>query len=440
MSDRDRCLALDEQRFGLERPRYNNLHASPVSRSIGSPRASGRRHICVVTETYPPEVNGVALTLGHLVRGLLGKGHAVSMVRPRQKRIDRADCQEESSATLVRGLPLPGYRGLQFGLPAGRLLRRSWLENPPDVVYVATEGPLGWSAIRCARRLSIPTLSGFHTNYHRYSQHYHVGWLQPLIFRYLRWFHNLTAATLVPCEKLRDRLHSLEFKNVSCLGRGVDSQLFHPQRRSIELRRSWGLSDSDLALLYVGRVAAEKNLGLAVDAYCAMKRLCNSVKFVIVGDGPLCSSLRKAHADLIFCGMQTGEQLARHYASADVFLFPSETETFGNVTLEAMASGLAVIAYDYAAAGMHIMHGETGFLAPYGDPKSFLRSAVALLRDAQSLGRIRRRAREYVAALNWQDLVERFEMLLFENCHNGHATGGSLMSRRGFVAQADWRM
>src|SRR5215469_13856605 len=112
MSDRDRCLALDEERFDLDSSQHNNLGSSTVSRLIGSPRAPRRRHICVVTETYPPEVNGVALTLGHLVRGLLGKGHVVSIVRPRQKRVDRAGCEQESGATLVRGLPLPGYREL----------------------------------------------------------------------------------------------------------------------------------------------------------------------------------------------------------------------------------------------------------------------------------------------------------------------------------------
>ena len=320
--------------------------------------------------------------------------------------------------------------GIAVGLPAGRLLRRSWIENRPDVAYVATEGPLGWSAVRCARRLRIPTLSGLHTNYHRYSRHYHVGWLQPLILRYLRWFHNQTTGTLVPCENLRERLHSLDFKNVCCLGRGVDSQLFAPQRRCAELRRGWGVSDRELAILYLGRVAPEKNLGLAVDAYYAMKRVRNSLKFVIVGDGPLCASLRKAHADLIFCGMLTGEQLARHYASADVFLFPSETETFGNVTLEAMASGLAVIAYNYAAAEMHIRQGETGVLVPFGDAGSFLRSAVTLVRDPRSLRRIRRQAREYVASLGWQQLVERFEALLIGTCRNSRRATGSLMPRR----------
>jgi len=375
-------------------------------------RQAGSRHLCVVTETYPPEINGVALTLAHLVKGLRTRGHAVQVVRPRQAMADCFHRNYDSEVTLVRGVPLPRYKGLQFGLPAGGLLSRCWTQCRPDAVYVATEGPLGWSAVRAARRLGLPVFSGFHSNYHSYAKYYLAGRLQRLIFRYLRAFHNRTMGTLVASQDLRERLQLLGFKNVSVLGRGVDSQLFNPERRSAELRHQWGLSDDDLAVICVGRVAAEKNLKLAIDTYHAMKKINDRVKFVIVGDGPLLAALRGANADLIFRGMHSGDQLARHYASADVFLFPSETETFGNVTLEAMASGLAVIAYDYAAARVHIAHGETGVLVPYGDAEAFVASAVMLMREPLLLSRIRRQAREYITSVNWPRVVERFEAVL----------------------------
>lgn len=374
------------------------MHETPPTGS--QPTAATQRHICVVTETYPPEVNGVALTLAHLVKGLLARGHAVSVVRPHQQTSDCLGCRCDSQVTLVRGVPLPGYRGVQFGLPAGKLLRRSWTQHRPDVVYVATEGPLGWSAVRSAQRLGIPVFSGFHTNFHSYSTHYRVGWLQHVIFRYLCKFHNRTRGTLVPSVELRNRLQTRGFHNVSIVGRGVDSQLFAPERRCSELRYHWGVADKDLVVLYVGRVAPEKNLGLAVNAYRAMQRFSVSVKFVIVGDGPLCAALRKDHADLIFCGVHTGQQLATHYASADVFLFPSETETFGNVTLEAMASGLVVVAYNYAAAKVYIRHDETGVLVPYGESQAFVDAAAKLTCEPHSLHKIRRQAREYATALS----------------------------------------
>jgi len=409
------CQSLNER---STRRDYLPVTAPPLTES--HQRESKHQHICIVSETYPPEINGVALTLARLVEGLRARGHVVSVVRPQQRTSDGVGGHCDSWVTLVRGLPLPGSQELQFGLPADGLLRRSWTQHRPDVVYVATEGPLGWSAVRTARRLGIPLFSGFHTNFHSYARHYHVGWLQDLIFRYLRSFHNRTIGTLVPSVDLRDRLQALGLKNVTVLGRGVDSQMFTPDRRCTALRSQWGATENDLVVLYVGRIAPEKNLRLAVEAYRAMQRVSNAMKFVIVGDGPLRTTLCKEQPDFIFCGIQTGEQLAKHYASADIFLFPSETETFGNVTLEAMASGLAVIAYNYAAAKMHMRHDETGLLAPYGDANAFVDSAARLARESQTLLKIRRQAREDIAAFDWSCVVARFETLLTGVCGPSH--------------------
>jgi hypothetical protein len=187
--------------------------------------AAKQRHISIVTETYAPEINGVALTLGRWVEGLRLQGYFVSIFRPRQNS-DPSPC--DSALTLVPGLPLPGYKGLRFGLPAGRTLRRSWSQHRPDVVYVATEGPLGCSAVSAAQRLGIPVVSGFHTNFHSYLKHYHARSLHTLTLRYLCWFHRRTAGTLVPSVDLRDRLRAMGLKNVSIIGRGVDSKLFNP--------------------------------------------------------------------------------------------------------------------------------------------------------------------------------------------------------------------
>ncbi|HVO94159.1 MAG TPA: glycosyltransferase family 1 protein [Terriglobales bacterium] len=383
----------------------NNLSLSPTD-------TARRRHFCIVTETFSPEINGVALTLSHLIAGLRKLGHTVSIVRPRQQGLDGFGRSYDPRVTLVHSLPLPGYRGLHIGLPAGSALRRCWSGHRPDAVYVATQGPLGWSAVRVARRLRIPLFSGFHTNFDNYAKHYHAGWLCPLILRYLRKFHNCTAGTIVPNTDLRNRLRALGLGNVAVLGRGVDSRLFAPQKRSAALRRQWRAADSDLVALYVGRLAAEKNLSLAVEAYRAMQRVNRAVKFVLVGDGPLRAALQKHHPDLIFSGVQSGEQLARHYASADVFLFPSETETFGNVTLEAMASGLVVVAYDYAAAHLHVRDGATGVLASRGDAAAFVAGAVELAGMPQSLAGMRRQARLHAMSVDWDLVVSRFAALL----------------------------
>jgi glycosyltransferase involved in cell wall biosynthesis len=374
------------------------------------------RHLCIVTETYAPDVNGVAHTLRHLVEGLEARGHTVSLVRPRPRAATAQGAMAGPRATsgeiLVRGLPLPRYPGLQFGLPAGAVLSAAWAARRPDGVYVATEGPLGWSAASAARHMRIPVASGFHTNLDRYVGHYGGGWLGRTVARYLRRFHNRTDRTIVATAELRDALDARGFRNVDVLGRGVDTALFDPRRRCPTLRRAWGAGDEDLIALYVGRLAPEKNVPLAIDAYRAMRRARPRMRLVVVGDGPLGAGLRAAHPDVVFCGVQRGERLAAHYASADVFLFPSETETFGNVVLEALASGLPVVAFDYAAARAHIAHGDTGMLAPYRDAWAFIRGAEALAQPPRALDAMGRHARASVLPCEWARVVERFERLL----------------------------
>jgi glycosyltransferase involved in cell wall biosynthesis len=428
------------------RTQRNAYGALTLMRSIGLPRpgdTATRRHFCFVTETYPPEINGVALTVAHLISGLVDRGHAVSIIRPYQRGLDST--QKESSLTLVRGLPLPGYHGLQFGLPARGLLKKLWTKQPPDVVYIATEGPLGWSAMRAAKRLGIAALSGFHTNYHSYSCHYRLRCFQSLVLRYLRHLHNGTCGTIVPNWDLRDRLKLLGFRNVAFLGRGVDSSLFAPERRCAELRQSWGLRGGDLAVLYVGRIAPEKNIPLAVDAYRAICEIDNSIKFILVGDGPLRPVLQKKYPNLIFCGMKTGEALARHYASGDIFLFPSETETFGNVTLEAMASGLAVVAYNYAGAKLHLVHNETGVLVPCGDSAAFIDAATRLVHEPQLLHKLRTQARKYAISLSWAQVIEMFESWVAGALAAGpnsraHGTGAAHREHEEGVRDGDGRV
>jgi len=382
------------------------------------------RRVCLVTETYPPEINGVASTLARLASGLRARGHVVSLVRPRQPTVDGAGVPPEPGTLLVSGMRLPGYAGLRMGFPAGGVLRAVWSRSRPDAVYVATEGLLGWSALRAAAALDIPAYSGFHTNFDRYVSHYGAGWLRRPIAAYLRRFHNASAGTFVSTERLRAELGAAGFERLSVLGRGVDHGRFDPVRRSTALRAEWGAGDDDLVVLYVGRLAAEKNVELAVRAYRAMQQVSRRMRFVVVGDGPLGATLAGAHPDLVFRGFRTGDDLAAHYASADVFLFPSETETFGNVTLEAMASGLAVVAYDYAAAHVHVEPGVTGMLAPPGDACGFVAAATALARAPELLAPMRRRARAAMEAVDWTRVVARFEQLLLGDAYREEDEGG----------------
>ena len=331
-------------------------------------------HFTLVTETWPPEVNGVAHTVHGFECGLRQQGHDVHIVRPRQPGQPAA----QPDHLVVAGAGLPRYPGLRFGLPAGRKLVRAWREHRPDAVYVATEGPLGWSALHAARRLGIPAATGFHTRFDHYVARYGAPWLAPTAFSWLRRLHNLGDATLVPTRELAQFLGGRGFRNVEVVGRAVDTTLFHPSRRDRELRAQWGARTGELVVLHLGRIAPEKNLGLAVRAFRAIEQRVPGAKFVLVGDGPARAALQAANPDFIFTGARRGTELAVHFASADLFLFPSLTETFGNVTLESMASGVPLVAFDYGAAREHARDGESAACIPPGDEDAFIEAAMLL--------------------------------------------------------------
>jgi glycosyltransferase involved in cell wall biosynthesis len=364
--------------------------------------------ISLITETWAPEINGVAMTLGQLVGQLQRQGHRVQLVRPRQPG---ERCFSSDELMLVSGVAIPGYRELRLGLPAGRALKRNWRQQRPDVIYVATEGPLGWSAVRSAETLGIPAVSGFHTQFHQYSGYYGAAWLQPLIYGYLKSLHNRTSSTLVPTEAMRRDMNS-DFRNVRVLGRGIDTHLFNPQKRCENLRREWGAGEQDTVFLYVGRLAREKNIDTVLSTFLRLRHNNERARLVLVGHGPDYQRLYERHEGVIFVGSKTDEELARHYASADLFLFPSMSETFGNVVLEAMASGLAVVAYDEAAAGIHIRHGENGMLAESGDEASFLRHSSTLLNNRGYRQGLREAARHDMQGISWEQVGNEFERIL----------------------------
>jgi len=364
--------------------------------------------IAIVTETYPPEVNGVALTVARAAAHLQARGHVVDLARPRQASDPLRD---PASVLLVPGAPIPLYPQLRFGFPVAGKLRRHWSDpvSRPDLVHVATEGPLGWAAVSAATHLGIPSTSDFRTNFHQYGEHYGLGVLKSPIGAYLRTFHNRTRRTFVPTRAMKASLETAGYANVVVSGRGVDCHAFSPARRDLFLRRRWRAERDDVVVLYVGRLAPEKNCSLVMDAFLALKAASPRARLVLVGDGPSRHQLAAQCPDAVFAGMQQGDALGAHYASADMFLFPSLTETFGNVTLEALASGLAVVAFDRAAAKVHIVDSVNGRVAPADDATRFIQAAVALGRDAEGRARIRQAARQSALAAGWDAVLTDFE-------------------------------
>lgn len=196
--------------------------------------------LSLVTETYPPEINGVAMTLSHLVEGLAHRGHRVTLHRPRQGKLDTPRTDGLYIEDLTPGVPIPGYSFLRAGLPArGRLLRQ-WRTARPDLVHIATEGPLGWSALSAADALGLPLSSSFHTNFHAYSRHYGAAFATRPVLAYLRWFHNRTRLTLSPTAELNAELTRDGFANMRLMARGVNTRIFTPAGRDPALRAPGG--------------------------------------------------------------------------------------------------------------------------------------------------------------------------------------------------------
>jgi glycosyltransferase involved in cell wall biosynthesis len=386
--------------------------------------------IAVVTETYAPEINGVAHTMKHVVEALLEQGHTVELTRPRQTCDQKVSVVGEHASAdapmpqpnfdlrLVHGQAIPRYKELQLGLSRPNTFFKQWQKSRPDVVHVVTEGPLGWAAVIAARRLRIPVSSGFHTNFQTYSSHYGIGVFANIVDAALRALHNRCQLTMVPTAQMRQALLLRGYENLAVIGRGIDTVLFNPGRRNQALRTIWGADDDAPVLLYVGRLAPEKNLQLFVDAAQKFRSANPRAKVVLVGSGPDAAAMKAAHPDFIFMGIRTGIDLAVQYASADVFLFPSVTETFGNVTLEALASGLAVVAYDYAAARQHIVHKKSGHLVPFDDAVSFINTANELAQSPTRVAALRQHACAATACLSWDTIGHDFAKTLCEAIHS----------------------
>ena len=378
--------------------------------------------ICYVTETWPPELNGVSLTVARMVGHLRSRGHQVDLLRPAQPGESRG---LEASEWRTSGLALPMYPDVRVGFARVSAVKAHMDRARPDLVHVATPGPLAWAAVAAARSRDIPLTSDFRTNFHTYSRYYGMGFLSGAALSLLRRFHNLTQLTFVPTHAAEHELGVAGFQRLAVVGRGVDARRFDPARRSPALRRSWGADDDTPVFLAVGRVAAEKNIELALRAWQAARERCPGALMVVVGDGPARGRLQREWPEVRFVGARRDDDLAVHYASADVFLFPSLTDTFGNVVLEALASGLPVVAHDCAAPAEHVASGRAGVLVEPGDEAGFIAAAVDLVAGEAAAGHrcaMAGVARASALRADWAEVLSRFETCLLETVDASQAS------------------
>jgi len=381
-------------------------------------RTSSRLRLALVTDTFSPEVNGVAMTLGRLVDGLRARGHEVTVVRPRRPE-DPAPARPwhatiDEHEIVLPSLPLPKYPEVRLAWPWAGSWRRVLARRAPDRVHVATETALGHIALGWARDRGIPVTSSWHTRFDAYVGRYGAAGLTRFARAWLTRFHRRARSTLVPTASLARGLSAYHLPGLAVLGRGVDTALFDPAKRSEDERTSWGIEPGALVALGVGRLAPEKDWDDAADAVARARERGVLATLVLVGDGP--DRARLAGTPHVhFTGVRRGEDLARAYASADLFLFPSRTETFGNVLQEAMASGLPAVAVGRGAAREVLVDGVNGWRVDTEDREPWREAGVrALLTPLEELRARGQAARKAMLPRSWEAIVDTFEAHLHE--------------------------
>ncbi len=361
--------------------------------------------VALFTDTYLPQVNGVSRTLARLVRHLADGGHEVALVSP---RIEEAPAEHVVLHHRLRGVPVPVYPELLLTGPLGRRGRAALDDFAPDVVHCATESTVGRGGRRWALRRGHPLVTSFHTNFPEYAAGYGLGFAESFAWALLRRFHEPALRTLCPSRATLEELRARGFhERLGIWSRGVDSHLFDPARRSAELREELA-PGAEVVLLYVGRLAPEKRIETLFEAFVRLRgRTESSVALVLTGDGPLGDDLRRrAEPGVHFTGYLRGEALSAAYASADICAFPSDTETFGNVVTEAMASGLPVVGADRGGVRDTIRHGETGFLTRPRDPEALAEALLELVENPALRKEMGAAARADARTRSWPAILE----------------------------------
>ncbi|HEY3227754.1 MAG TPA: glycosyltransferase family 1 protein [Roseiflexaceae bacterium] len=356
--------------------------------------------IALIAETFLPDVNGVVTTLCRLLEYLRDHGHEALLFAPHGSPTSYAGAE----VVPLRGVPLPLYPELKLTPPQPGITAHLH-DFRPDLLHLAGTFVLGPIGCTVGRQLGLPLVASYHTDFPAYSAYYGLGPFGMLVYRYLRWFHNRCTLTLCPSSATLADLRSHGFRRLRLWGRGVDIECFHPRHRSRAWRESVGVQPGERLLLYVGRLAAEKRLDLLVQALYGLER----TRLVLVGDGPARAALERAFAGLpvAFTGYLHGETLSTAYASADLFVFPSDSETFGQAIQEAMASGLPVVGARAGGALDLVREGVTGaFFAPGSAVELHVRLRE-LLSAPDSLAALGRAGRAAAEQRSWDKILDQ---------------------------------
>ncbi|MGI9141490.1 MAG: glycosyltransferase family 4 protein [Gemmatimonadaceae bacterium] len=368
--------------------------------SAPSVSAEGLR-LAVFTDTYPPHMNGVAAALGRLTQAVHERGGEVRVVTT----TDPSAPAGEAAVRRWPSIPFWAYPQLRISVPPAGKVAQELAAWRPTLVHIATPFGIGLAARRAALSLGVPMVTSYHTSFSQYAAFYRLGKLSAPGWSFLRWFHNSGLRTYCPSNAIREELELNGFRNTRIWSRGVDMSRFNPSRRSAAMRLRFGAGPDTIVVAYIGRIAAEK--GLAVAA-AAMQRLTDDrrIRFVVVGEGPYEKRLRALSPEgTLFTGRLSGDALAEAYASADLFVFPSTTDTFGQVLVEAMASGLPIVAAD-AGPTREVVGDAAGTVVPPGDDARFAAELRRLSADAPTRALMAAAANKAASERSWTSVFD----------------------------------
>jgi len=356
--------------------------------------------IAIFSEVYAPMVSGVALTLKRTADALRRRGHQVRIYSATYP--PAAGDPVETGVHQSPSRPFHLSREVQWATPDSAKIIADLRDFAPDVVHLATEFAMGRAGLRAARRLGVPIIASAHTDYEQYAGRYGLAWALPVGWAYLRWFYRHAQRVLVPSSPYEAHLHRRGVTQTAVWSRGVDSDRFSPDFRSIRYRAELGLPPDALVVASVGRLAPEKGIERLLASWPTIAALHPTAHLVFTGRGQMEGAIRRSGLPRVhLSGPRTGFELSVAYASADVFAMPSETETFGNVTLEAMASGLPTLAV--AAGGVldFARHDENAWLVDRRDPTAWVTGLDRLLADRRLRQRLGQAARATALARSW---------------------------------------
>lgn len=369
--------------------------------------------IAIFTDTFVPDVNGVARTLARFTAFLDKEGIEYRVFAPRATK----ESQFSSQILSFQSMPFLLYPECRIALPNMLQIKEELLDFQPDIIHVATPFNMGLCGLHYAKKLHIPLVGSYHTDFDKYLEHYHLQWLNEVLWKYLEWFHRPLEQVFVPSSDTKERLEKRNFRNLAIWPRGIDGELFHRRYRKETVREKYQINEKYI-LLYVGRIASEKDVMLLPEIDSELPdTIRKDVRWLVVGDGPMKQELTaEAPANMTMTGFLEVRELAGIYAAADVFVFPSASETFGNVVLESLACGTPVIGADAGGVRTIVEHGRTGLLCEEKNVKQFAAAVRKLLESEEDLAAMADHGFQYGQAQSWDkifdDLLADYEQVL----------------------------